>query len=269
VCARPIDVVTGGRPRRYCSDACKSVAYRRRTRGHKTRGLITLTQGDAVAVLGGMASESVDLVAADPPYQFARGSTYFRTWFAMLPDSAWPGVCGELHRVLRPDRHAYLVCDRRSHPVFLSAAKDAGFRIAATLVWDKMSPGLGRGAYRAQHELVLLLKKGHRESNRRDLGDVLRFPRVARGYPTEKPVGLWKILIGQSTQAGELVLDPFCGSGSVGAAARELGRRAVLCDIDAATAAARLRVAVVVLDGAADVTKGRNASGAIRGAKVA
>ena len=150
-----------------------------------------------------------------------------------------------------PDRHAYVVCDRRSHPVFAAAAESAGFRVAATLIWDKMSPGLGRGAYRAQHELVLFLEKGHRAPNRRDLGDVLRVPRVVRGYPTEKPVGLWKALIGQSTQPGQLVCDPFCGSGSVGVAARELGRRAILCDIDTAAAAGRLRVGVVPLEGAA------------------
>jgi site-specific DNA-methyltransferase (adenine-specific) len=72
-----------------------------------------------------------------------------------------------------------------------------------------------------------------------------------RGESTEKPVGLWKILIGQSTRTGELVRDPFCGWGSAGVAARELGRRALLCDLDAATAAGRLRVAVVALEGAA------------------
>ena len=103
---------------------------------------------------------------------------------------------------------------------------------------------------------MLHLEKGHRAPNRRDLGDVLRFPRVVRGYPTEKPTGLWKILIGQSTRPGELVVDPFCGSGSVGVAARELGRQALLCDIDATTAAARLRVAVVSLEGAAASRKG-------------
>jgi len=215
------------------------------------RGLVRLVEGDALSLLGGMGSESVDLVITDPHYQFARGSTYFRTWFAMLPDSAWPGVRKQLYRVLRHDRHAYGGCDRHSQPVFTAAATSAGFRIAATLVWGKMSPGLGRGAYRAQHELVLHLEKGHRAPNRRDLGDVLRFPRVVRGYPTEKPIGLWKVPIGQSTRPGELVCDPFCGSGGVGAAARELGRRALHCDIDAAIAAGRLRVVAAALEGAA------------------
>jgi len=251
VCGCPIEVHAGHRPRTYCSGACRSVASRRRTKGHKQRDLIRLVEGDALELLCGMASESIDLVITDPPYEFARGTTYFRTWFAMLPDAVWPEVCREFHRVLRDDRHAYIVCDRRAHPVLASAAESAGFRIAATLVWDKMSPGLGRGAYRAQHELVLHLEKGHRSPNRRDLGDVLRFPRVVRGYPTEKPVGLWKTMIGQSTKVGEMVCDPFCGSGSVGVAARELGRRALLCDVDAETAAGRLRVGAVALEDAA------------------
>ena len=114
-------------------------------------------------------------------------------------------------------------------------------------------PGLGGGAYRSQHELILLLTKGTRSGNRRDLGDVLSFPRVmTRGhYPTEKPVALLKTLVSQSSQPGELVLDPFCGSGSTGRAARELGRRALLCDLDASTAAATLRVAFVPLESAA------------------
>jgi len=33
----------------------------------------------------------------------------------MLPDSVWPGVCQQCHRIMRADRHVYLICDRRSH----------------------------------------------------------------------------------------------------------------------------------------------------------
>lgn len=53
-----------------------------------------------------------------------------------------------------------------------------------------------------------------------------------------------KALIGQSSQRGELVLDPFGGSGSTGVAARALGRRALLGDVDAGFAAGRLRLEV-------------------------
>ena len=66
-------------------------------------------------------------------------------------------------------------------------------------------------------------------------------PRV-RGYPTEKPLALLRELVIQSSAPGETVLDPFCGSGNVGRAARQLERRALLADVDASTAARRLRM---------------------------
>jgi DNA modification methylase len=57
-------------------------------------------------------------------------------------------------------------------------------------------------------------------------------------------VAVLKKLIAQSSDPGQLVLDPFCGSGNVGRAARELGRKALLCDVDAEFAAGRLRLGI-------------------------
>ncbi len=207
---------------------------------------MSLHQADARTFLAGLADESVDLVVTDPPYVFDRGTTYFRDWFSDLPDEAWPEVLAECYRVLRNDRHAYVICDRRTETVFSEAAVAAGLRHLQTLVWDKVTPGLGGGLFRIQQERIVVLSKGTRAGNSRGLGDVLRFHRVmTRGhYPTEKPVALLKALIGQSTHAGEVVLDPFCGSGSTGRAARDLGRRGLLCDVDAASAARRLRVVI-------------------------
>ncbi len=258
VCAKLLEQPARGRRRIYCSGACRSVAKRRRSDGPKVRGLVSLRQANARRFLAALADECVDLVLTDPPYEFDRGTTYFPRWFSDLPDSAWPEILTELYRVLRTDRHAYVICDERTKPIFAAAATAAGFRLAKTLIWNKLVPGLGGGAYRSQREWILFLEKGARPGNRRDLGDVLSFPRVmTRGhYPTEKPVGLLKVLISQSTQPGELVLDPFCGSGSTGRAARELGRRALLCDLDASSAAEALRVAFVPLEGAAATRNG-------------
>ena len=207
-----------------------------------------LYQGDARTFLAGLPDRCVDLVLTDPPYVFDRGGTYFRDWFADLPDEAWPEVLAECYRVLRNDRHAYLICDRRTEDVFVDAAVSAGFRYLRTIIWNKGTPALGQGVYRSEHEVVLLLGKGTRAGNSRKLGDVLTCPRVmTRGhYPTEKPVALLKTLIEQSTHTGEVVLDPFCGSGSTGRAARELGRQALLCDLDGMAAARRLRVGIAI-----------------------
>lgn len=200
---------------------------------------VTLVRGDARELLRRLPDESVDLVVTDPPYEFDRGETYFREWFRDLPDSEWEGVFRDLHRVLQRDAHLYVCSNARTKTVFDAAAARAGFKVRVPIVWDKMSVGLG-GLWRSQYEFVLLFTKGKRSGNHRNRGNVLRAPRVRRGYPTEKPVALLRALIEQSSAPGELVLDPFAGSGSTGQAAAELERRALLCDVTPQFAERRL-----------------------------
>ena len=52
------------------------------------------------------------------------------------------------------------------------------------------------------------------------------------GYPTQKPITLARRIITASSKPGDLVADFFCGSGTVGVAARELGRNYLLVDIN-------------------------------------
>lgn len=246
VCKRVFRQPARGRPQRYCNAACRQVAYRRRKGEGLRRRLVRLVQADAREFLPSLPDESVDLIVTDPPYAFDRGDTYFREWFEELSDEAWPEIFIELHRVLAMNTHAYVFADRRIRPIFEAAAKAARFRVHRALIWDKGSIGLGHGVWRPQHEFICFFSKGSRRGNSRSLGDVLRAS-SPRGYPTEKPVAVLKALIAQSSGRGQLVLDPFCGSGNVGKAARELGRRALLCDVDARFAAERLRLAIDTL----------------------
>jgi site-specific DNA-methyltransferase (adenine-specific) len=248
VCAHPLLQLTRGRRRRHCSPACRQVAYRRRRDGEKKRALVTLIEADARALLPTLPAESVDLIVTDPPYEFERGATYFRVWFEVLPEGEWPALFSELYRVLKWDRHAYVFCDWPTLSIFIAAAEQAAFRVQKPLVWDKDWLGLGSGAWRSRYEFILWFEKGSRPGNSHSLPDVLRFRRPHRGYPTEKPVELLKTLIGQASLPGEQVIDPFCGSGNVGLAARRLGRRALLCDVHADFAARRLRLATVSFD---------------------
>ena len=71
----------------------------------------------------------------------------------------------------------------------------------------------------------LFFEKGKRKFNNLGVPDVLEVPGIHSGYPTEKPVPLAEVLIGQSSERGELVIDPFMGSGTTGGAALGLGRR--------------------------------------------
>jgi site-specific DNA-methyltransferase (adenine-specific) len=50
------------------------------------------------------------------------------------------------------------------------------------------------------------------------------------GYPTQKPVGVLRRIVGASSNPGDLVLDFFAGSGTIGAVCLELGRRFILVD---------------------------------------
>jgi site-specific DNA-methyltransferase (adenine-specific) len=85
--------------------------------------------------------------------------------------------------------------------------------------------------YRCRYEFVLFFEKGKRRLSDLSIPDIVSHPRVHRGYPTEKPSAVSEVLIRQSTQPGELVADPFMGSGSAGVAALSLGRKFVGTDI--------------------------------------
>jgi DNA modification methylase len=85
--------------------------------------------------------------------------------------------------------------------------------------------------YRARHEFILFFEKGKRRLADLSIPDIIAHPRVHAGYPTEKPAAVSEVLIRQSTVAGEIVADPFVGSGSAGVAAVALGRRFIGTDI--------------------------------------
>jgi site-specific DNA-methyltransferase (adenine-specific) len=192
---------------------------------------------DAVAWLRTLETGSVDLVITDPPYESlekhrAIGTTTrlknskasSNKWFEIFPNERFEELFVQLHRVLRQDRHLYLLCDAETMFVAKPIAERCGFRFWKPLVWDKQRIGMGYH-YRARYELILFFEKGKRKLNDLGVADIIEEPRVHRGYPAEKPVGISQVLVTQSTQRGELVIDPFMGSGSAGVAAVGEGRR--------------------------------------------
>lgn len=195
-----------------------------------------LEHGDAVEWLRTQPAASADLVITDPAYEslekhravgtttrLKRGKGSSNDWFPIFPNARFPELFQGLWRVMKRDAHFYLFCDAETMFVARPLAEAAGFRFWKPLVWDKQHIGMGYH-YRARCEFILFFEKGRRRL--RDLGvaDVLSVPRVHRGYPTEKPVGLSEVLIQQSSEPGDVVVDPFMGSGSVGVAATRLGR---------------------------------------------
>ena len=110
-------------------------------------------------------------------------------------------------------------------------AEKAGFRFWKPLVWDKRTIGMGYH-YRARYEFILFFEKGKRRLNDLGVADIISVPRIHGGYPAEKPVAVSEVLVRQSSEPGQLIADPFMGSGSVGVAALRLGRRFAGTDLN-------------------------------------
>lgn len=183
-------------------------------------------QGDAVRWLETLPDGSVDLVVTDPPYEslekhrcvgtttrLKHSKASSNDWFEIFPNCRFAELFAELYRVLRKNTHLYMFCDQETMFVAKPLGEAAGFRFWKPLVWDKMKIGMGYH-YRARYELVLFFEKGKRKLNNLGTPDIIEVPRVYRGYPTEKPVAVSEILIHQSTQPGEVVVDPFMGAPS-------------------------------------------------------
>lgn len=114
---------------------------------------------------------------------------------------------------------------------------ESGMEFFHAVVWDKSARGNGVGwRYRRNYEFVLV---GHRKGGRlawsdpdRAVPNIVRFtPVMDRLHPNEKPLALAAHFIELHTEPGDIVVDPFCGSGTTCVAAKMLGRHYIGIDI--------------------------------------
>ena len=209
-----------------------------------TTSLFDLAVADAVEWLRSQPADSIDLVVTDPAYEslekhravgtttrlkHSKGSS--NDWFVVFPNARFGELFDEAFRVLQRNAHLYLYCDAETAFIVKPVAEAAGFRFWKPLVWDKRTIGMGYH-YRARYEFILFFEKGKRRLNDLGVSDVITVPRIHRGYPAEKPSAVSEVLIKQSSLPGEVVADPFMGSGSVGIAALKAGRRFLGCDVN-------------------------------------
>ncbi|MDP2896378.1 MAG: DNA methyltransferase [bacterium] len=199
--------------------------------------------GDCRSLLPRLPTSSVDFILTDPPYLVNYRTRDGRN-LAGDRNGAWLApVSAELCRVLKPNRFFVSFYGWQAADQFLAAWRAAGFRPVGHLVWTKRYASSER-YLRYQHEQAYLLAKGRPDKPRTALPDVLPWHYTGnRLHPTQKPVRSLKPLIEAFTRRGEIVLDPFCGSGSTLLAAKILHRRYIGIELDAAhcqTAQARL-----------------------------
>jgi site-specific DNA-methyltransferase (adenine-specific) len=208
--------------------------------------MIDLHKKDAFLFLRELQDESVDLVFTDPPYwtlnKWRNTGTTTRLggnvdknkqtgWFETIDkEELWELIC-EIYRVLKKDRHAFIMCDGQTLKFILAYVEEVGFNYYKPLIWDKVHLGMGYH-FRSRHEFIVMLDKGkNRKPKNLSLADVFTVPMIKGGYPTEKPLGLINIFIEQFTEENECVIDPFFGSGTVALSCLNLKRHFQGADI--------------------------------------
>ena len=140
----------------------------------------------------------------------------------------------DVYRVMKNGTHIYFMVNGRNYKDLQIEAEKAGFIYQNTLVWVKQN-NTPCQYYMQKCEFILMLRKGNAKYIN-NLGAANVFtdlnPTGNKFHPTEKPVSLMKKLIENSTNKGDIVLEPFAGAGSTLLAAKETGRNYVGSEID-------------------------------------
>ena len=237
--------------------------------------------GDCIPILNGLPAGSVDMVFADPPYNLQLEGELLRPNNSVVDgvDEAWDHFDGfadydrfseawltAARRVLKDDGTLWVIGSY--HNIFRVGARlqDLGFWILNDVVWRKTNPMpnfRGRRFTNAHETLIWCAKDKDARytfnyAAMKALNDELQMrsdwlipicsggERLKDGdgrkaHPTQKPEALLHRVILAATKPGDVVLDPFFGTGTTGAVAKRLGRRFIGIERDEAYAAGGAR----------------------------
>ena len=212
---------------------------------------------DCLNVFKTIEDESIDLCVTDCPYKIVSGGCT-KTAFNIKDtggilnkregasenvkkgklfdhnDIKFSDWLPELYRVMKPGTHTYIMINARNLKDLQTAAEKEGFKFQQLLVWDKGNAVVNR-YYLNAFELILMLRKGPAK-NINDMGtpNLLHVPNIIgnKQHPTEKPVQLMELFIKNSSNEGDIVIDPFMGVGATGVACMNLNRRFIGIEID-------------------------------------
>ena len=226
--------------------------------------LNTILQDDCVAAMARLPDESVDMIFADPPYNLQLGGDLFRPEGGRVDavDDDWDKFdtfeaydrftrawLKEARRILKPNGTLWVIGSY--HNIFRvgAALQDAGYWILNDIIWRKSNPMPNFRGTRFTNAHETLIWASRSEDSRytfnyramKALNDELQMrsdwviPICAGGerakdgdgakaHPTQKPEALLYRVLLACTNKGDVVLDPFFGTGTTGAVARRLGR---------------------------------------------
>ena len=224
-----------------------------------------ILRGDCIAEMARLPDRSVDMIFADPPYNLQLGGDLFRPegsrvdavdddWDKFDSLAAYDGFTRDwleqARRILKDDGTIWVIGSY--HNIYRVGAllQDAEFWILNDIVWRKSNPMPNfRGTrFTNAHETLLWCSKSEKARYTfnyramKALNDDLQMrsdwlmpicsgsERVkgdngSKAHPTQKPEALLYRILLACTKPGDVVLDPFFGTGTTGAVARRLGRR--------------------------------------------
>lgn len=205
-------------------------------------------QMDAIEGLKQLSEDSVDLVITDPPYNITapdrmtmrRGKPVstidvMGTWDCYHPfdyDLMIMQVISHCYRILKPGAALYMFTANEHNGFFIRQAVNRGFiyRNQLAMVKKNPLPSLSKSNFRHAFEVCMYVSKGKPKTfnflSQQICKNVLHYSNTHRHttHPTEKPLAFIKQLVEVSSRRGDLVVDPFMGSGTTAVASRQLGR---------------------------------------------
>ena len=206
---------------------------------------------NAIEFMKALGNESIDLIVTDPPYKVTPKGCAGNSGGMMTTKETMKGkifkhndikpidYIPEFYRLLKDGSHCYIMTNHVNLQEMLNVATECGFHFIKSLVWNKGNKIMGR-FYMSQFEYILFFRKGKgKKINKCGTADILNVPNKKTKdengknlHDTEKPVELMKILVENSSQVGELVLDPFVGVGATAIACKELDRQYIGVELD-------------------------------------
>ena len=205
----------------------------------------TVLHGDCLQLMKDIPDKSIDLILTDPPYRVISGGNKHKDgvgWKGSIlekndgkifthNDIKLEQWIPEMYRVLKDGSHFYTMTNTLNLENTLKVCRENGFGLHNVLIWKKNNQVLNRWYMKSVEYILFFYKKPAKKINIVGSSQVLEFnnPRN-KLHPTEKPVELMEIMINNSTKEGELVLDPFAGSGTTGVACKNTGRNYILME---------------------------------------
>lgn len=197
---------------------------------------VRIIHGDALDVLPTLEAGCASLVVYDPPYAVGhpvRGREDGAAGSVFAPFSFLTRTLAQVSRVLRPGGIAMIFADWRRMPDLAYIATTNGLRASTCIAWTRRRPGTG-GLFRSAWDPILIASRGTPDAiDRAAIPNVIEADYPARRrHPYEKPARLFEVVFPRVCRAGELVVDPFAGSGISREVAERQGFRWLGIEVD-------------------------------------